>query len=48
MQIDNLFEDLINECKCKLRRNLTREEVELIKWIQEKQYETFYRKMKSS
>ncbi|MFC0562064.1 hypothetical protein [Halalkalibacter alkalisediminis] len=48
MPIENLFEELVNECKCKLGRELAREEVELIKWIQEKHYETFFERVKSS
>ncbi|WP_162831752.1 hypothetical protein [Halalkalibacter akibai] len=48
MPIENLYMELINECKCKLGRELTKEEVELIKWIQEKQYESFFQKVKSS
>ncbi|WP_227936514.1 hypothetical protein [Alkalihalobacillus deserti] len=48
MQIENLFEELVNECKCKLGRELVIEEVELIKWIQEKHYESFFGRVKSS
>ncbi|ARK31805.1 hypothetical protein [Halalkalibacter krulwichiae] len=48
MPIQNLYKEIVTECKCKLDRELTKEEVELIKWIQEKHYECFFRRVKSS
>jgi hypothetical protein len=48
MLVENLYEELVDECKCKLRRDLTSKEVELIKWIQERQYEMCFQRIKSS
>lgn len=48
MTVENLFQELVEECKCKLGRDLKSEEVELIEWIQERQFEELFQRVKSS
>ncbi len=48
MTVKNVFQELVNECKCKLGRDLKKEEVELIKWIQEQQFQSLFQQVKSS
>ncbi len=45
---EDFYQKLVDECKCKLGRELESNEVELIKWIQEKHYETLFQQVKSS
>ncbi|WP_198510243.1 hypothetical protein [Bacillus solitudinis] len=48
MTIKNLYHELVNECRTKLDRELTKKEMELIQWIQENQIESLYQQVKSS
>ncbi|MBP3949844.1 hypothetical protein [Bacillus suaedae] len=48
MLIENLYLELVSDCKSKLGRELTREETDLLKWVQEKEYEACYQSLKSS
>ncbi|WP_165763783.1 hypothetical protein [Halalkalibacter urbisdiaboli] len=48
MAVENLYQELVSECTSKLGRELTGKEVELIQWVQEKQYESLFQQMKSS
>ncbi|GAF64215.1 hypothetical protein [Alkalihalobacillus trypoxylicola] len=48
MNTMNHFLELVNECKWKLNRNLTKQELELIVWIQDKQLDALYENVKTS
>ncbi|WP_273717089.1 hypothetical protein [Alkalihalobacillus pseudalcaliphilus] len=38
----NQFLELVDDFKCKLNRNLTKQELELIMWIEEKKLEALF------
>ncbi len=44
----NQFFELVDECKWKLDRNLTKQELELIMWIQERKLEALFEDAKPS
>ncbi|MDV2686356.1 hypothetical protein RYX56_18470 [Alkalihalophilus lindianensis] len=48
MALEKWYEELLVECKCKLGRELTEKEVELLGWIKDKQMESVYQQVKTS
>ncbi|WP_198507852.1 hypothetical protein [Bacillus sp. FJAT-45037] len=48
MALETLYEELRDECKCKLGRELTKKEVELLLWMKDRQIESVYQRVKTS
>ncbi|WP_156315004.1 hypothetical protein [Halalkalibacter hemicellulosilyticus] len=48
MVMKSLYLEMLMDFQKKLGRKLTNEEKSLLQWAEEKEYEEFYRRMKSS
>ncbi|TWI56884.1 hypothetical protein [Halalkalibacter nanhaiisediminis] len=48
MAVENLVQELVCELRSKLGRDLKNEELELIEWIQQRQFEKLFQGVKSS
>ncbi|MEK4566006.1 hypothetical protein MKX54_15165 [Alkalihalobacillus sp. FSL R5-0424] len=48
MTCKNLYEELVEDCRLKLGRELTPEEDDFVKWMEQQQTESLYKNVKTS
>lgn len=48
MTCKNLYEELVEDCRLKLGRELTPEEDDFVKWMEQQQTEALYKNVKTS